>query len=425
MSSQKISALATKTALLAADYFPIVDSSDTSNKKTTILSLQRSLYQGTLVYVVTKSDLPAAVAGVISLLDDVTYFFTAVVDLTGDRLEGGQNTTLIGGSSENCGILSTGLSASTALITSNWSLPIRNIKIEHATGVNLDATGNANQAIDWFGVNFVNCTTSSGTIKAYTNFIMADSALLNSAGFIFDGSTGTVGFAGCLFDLASGSTGVTIPSTATITRRFRIVYSSFVVGAGETGINVSTSASIPVEGYILSWVNFSGAGTYTTGVLSTDNKALFSECRGVANTASVGSAWMINNATATTIASTVTYYKILGTTTAGSENQRFNHTNNRLTYVGALSGAFKVTAVLSASSGNNQLLIFRIAKNGTTIAESESQVTTSGSGRSENIKSICVTGLVTNDYIEIFVQNSTATNNVTVSELNFIVEPLI
>ena len=110
-----------------------------------------------IVFVNSKSDFPTAVAGVITLLDNYTYFITTTVDLLGDRLVCGINTTIIGGSSENCRIKSTGLTG-TALITSNYSLPIRNITIEADVALNLQGDG-VTTALDWFGVNFTDCAT--------------------------------------------------------------------------------------------------------------------------------------------------------------------------------------------------------------------------------------------------------------------------
>ena len=172
-------------------------------------------------------DFPAAITSVITLESNVTYFICSTIDLVGSRLVGSSNTTIIGGSSENCRLKSTGLSAATALISSAWSLPIRNITIEHGTALNLDATANATQALDLFGVNFTDCATV-GTIKNYTNFIMNDSAFLNSQGLTFDGSFGTIAFGNTLFDNRATGTSIILPATLTVTRRFRIIYSSFV-----------------------------------------------------------------------------------------------------------------------------------------------------------------------------------------------------
>lgn len=377
------------------------------------------------VFVNSKTDFPTAVSGVITLLDNVTYFITKIVDITGDRLVGGQNTTIIGGSSENCFLISTGLSASTALISSAWSLPIRNISITHGTALNLDATGNSTAAIDWFGVNFTNCAIV-GTVKSYSNFIMSDCAFLNSANMTFDGTIGTVGFVNCLFSGIAAQTTLNFPSTLTITRRIRCIYSSFIAFSGATAINVNASAVIPVESYILDTVNFSGGATYTGGVTYIDNKAFFSNCKGIINSSAIGQMYYTNNTTQNTITAQNTFNKILGTTTAGPINQKFSHANNQLTYTGGLARSFKVTAFLSAQaiSTNATTIIIRIAKNGVTIAESEAQSTTSATLRNESFPSQAILEMTTDDFIEMNIANTTNANNLLVTELNVVIEAL-
>ena len=105
------------------------------------------------VFVDGPSDLPAAVGGVHTLADNATYFLTGTVDLNGARIVAGQNTTILGGSSENCRLKSTGLTG-TALITSAYSLPMRGLTIEADVALDLDGTGTPTAALDWFGVNF-------------------------------------------------------------------------------------------------------------------------------------------------------------------------------------------------------------------------------------------------------------------------------
>jgi hypothetical protein len=377
------------------------------------------------VFVNSKTDLPTAVSGVITLADNVTYFITKTIDLTGDRLVGGVNTTILGGSSENCFLISTGLDSNTALISSNWSLPMRNLSITHGTALNLDATGNSTAALDWFGVNFTNCT-NVGLIKSYSNFIMSDCALLNSAGMVFDGTIGTVGFVNCLFSGIAAATTLSFPSTLTITRRIRCIYSSFVAFGGATAINVDASAVIPVESYILDTVNFSGGATYTGGITYTDNKAFFSNCKGIVNSSAIGQMYYTNNTTQNPIATTGAFEKILGTTTASSINQKFSHTNNRLTYTGALARSFKVTSFVSANSvtTNNVTILVRIYKNGVAIPESEAQASTSATARNESFPSQAIIEMVQNDYVEIFINNTSNANNLLVTELNVVIEAL-
>lgn len=375
------------------------------------------------VFVNNASDLPPAVSGVRTLAANTAYWFTSTVDLQGDRLVCGANTVILGSSSENCRIKSTGLSG-TALITSAWSLPIRGITIEANIALALDATANANQALDWFGVNFTDCATV-GTIKGYGNVIWTDCALLNSAGLTFDGTIGTAGFNSCLFDGRTGATIITIPSTATITRRFRIIYSAFVVLSGEIGVNVNSSATVPVEGYILDTVNFSGGGTYTSGVASADNRSLWTNCRGITNSDSIASMYMQGNTTPTVIAATNTPVKVAGTTTAGPYNQRFSHASNRITYDGARTRFFKIMAAGTLNNGgiNDQYgLMFH--KNGTAVAESKKVVTADAGGRVVSFAIHAVIELATTDYVEVWVDNATSTADVTISYLNVIAVPV-
>lgn len=369
-------------------------------------------------FIYAKTDLPTASSGMITLANNVTYYFTTTVDLTGDRLVGGINTTILGGSSENCIIKSTGLSSATALITSSYSLPIRNITITHGTALNLTGDGSTT-ALDWFGVNFTNCATV-GIVSNYTNFIMNDSAFLNSQGLTFNGTIGTIGMTNCLFDCASGGTAIILPSTLTISRRFRIIYSSFVVLSGETGINASTSATISDEKYILDTINFSGGGTYLTGVDATLNKALFANCVGITNTSTRGFIYMIDNTTQTGTNNTALWFKALGTTSAMSTNSKFSTaTSNRLIYTGAFSQSFMVTVNCNVrTSVSTQNINIGIAKNGTIITESAMTILCAAGSTPSFGATQIVVELTTNDYVELFVQNSSSANNTIVSDMN-------
>jgi hypothetical protein len=375
-------------------------------------------------FVSKLSDLPNPVGSVITLKDYETYWFTNFIDLEGSRIVAGVNTVITGSSSENSKIFSTGLSGATALITSEWTLPIKFISLEHQTIVDLDATSNAGQTIDWTGVNLLN-SSNIGTIQGYENFIGSACALLNSSGLVFDTSFDSIVFETSLISTQNTGTGITIPATLTLNKSFRLTNCSVVANGTATGLDTSTSASIPVEGYVLGTVNFSGSGTYTTGVAYDDNKSRWSECRGVINSASISGYYMINNATATVIASISVPVKVAGTTTALSISQRFTvSTTNRATYNGAIVRYFKVSVISSLTSGNNNSLSIYVYKNGAQIPESKILVTANAGGRSENASTQCIISGNENDYIEVWVENNSATNNITAVDLNVIIEAL-
>jgi hypothetical protein len=381
-----------------------------------------TLIPETFVFVNQKSDLPTPISGVITLVANYTYFFTNVVDLTGDRLVCGQNTTIIGGSSENCRIKSTGLTG-TALITSTASLPLRNITIEANVGLNLNAASPTTDALDWFGVNFTNCATI-GTIANYSNVILQDSAFLNSANLTLDGTIGTFGATQCLFDANSSGTCFILPSTLTITRRFRIVYSSFIILSGEKGIDTLPPPTIPDDGFILNYCNFSGGGTYLEGFDSTSVKSLFINNVGIKNTSNVGHNYMLNNTTATTITATNTFVKAAGTTTLGLGNSPkwTQPVNNRLLYGGVISTDFVYQAVGTIqSSANNQTVSIRVALNGVTQAESEVTVRLATSNQPYPFSIQDIVAVATGGFLEIFVANASI-SNVTIGDLNVIIQ---
>lgn len=382
-----------------------------------IIVINSKLPWPNMVFVNSLADLPSPVSGVIVLSDNATYFITNVVDLAGNRLLCGQNTVLIGGSSENCRIKSTGL-VGTALITSQYSLPIRNLTIEADTALDLDGDG-VTTAIDWFGVNFTDCA-NVGTIKNYSNVIFSDCAILNSANLVFDGTIGTVGIAQSLLSGIAGETTVSIASTAVITRRFRIVYSAVFTPASGTGIDADVSATIPTESYILDTVNFSGPGTPLAGFDQTYNESLFEKNKGISNTFVNGQMYMRNNATATTIAAPSTFYKAAGTTTASANNSRFTHTSNRLECDAVISRRFLVVCTLSFSSTAGNVCEFGLYLSSAASVSAQSTVpaTANAAGRAENVTFQDVISLSDGDYIEVHCANTSGSNNITVSDLN-------
>ena len=380
---------------------------------------------GAFYFVSSVSELPKAQSGIITLKANATYYFTGSIDLLGSRLLGSENTVILGASSENSRITSTGLGVGVALFTTEWTTPIRHVTFQDVdTALNIDGSINPPLALDWTGVNFLN-VPNVGKIDTADNFIFSKGAFLNSQNLQFDGSHGTIGIDNSIF-VGNGSSGniLDILSTATITRRFRLIYSSMVVFGSTVGINVNSSATIPTEGYILDTINFSGGGTYLIGVDYTDNKTRFVNSKGIENTAEIGNYFMTNNAISTVISTIDTPVKVLGTTTANAINQKFTHTDNRLTYVGALIRDFQVTATVSLTSGNNNVVGVYVAKNGIVINSSEMYSTTSSGGRAESITCQTILELNQNDYVEIFVENSSSTTNITVEYLNVICKSL-
>lgn len=375
---------------------------------------------GNIVWIRSKEDFPEAdMSNNIQLLADTVYFILGDIDLTTDVLVGASNTALIGTTSETSSLTT---ASGSPLFTSSYTTPIKNLTFKDSkAGVNIDGLGN-NVALDWLAVNFVQ-VDDIGIIQNVNNFIYTNGAFINSQQLSFDGTIGTISFSGSYLsgDSTLSQSTIKVKPTATVDRRFRIIYSTVNSEGNNEGIYVDATTTIPNEGFILDTVNFEGNGSYLTGLDYTSNKASFKNCTGIINSDEIAQYYMNGNATATTIATIGTAVKIAGTTTAASFNQKFDHTDNKATYVGSRKRFFKVAATLSAESGNNNEIGIYIAKNGTLLTESEVYITTNAGGRAENGVVQTIVELEQDDYIEIFVENDTSTSDVTVSELNVIV----
>jgi hypothetical protein len=394
------------------------------------------------IFVGSTNDLPSPVNGVINLKDNYTYFFTTTVDLQGNRLVAGDNTTILGGSSENCRIKSTGIATDVALLSSVYSLPIRNITLEAPYAINLVASIPSVHALDWFGVNFTNCA-KVGIISSYNNFILLDGAFLSSQDLTFNGTTGTVGFNQCLFSGNFGLGGtksiLNFPSTFICSRRIRATTCSFVVPSGYTGITVQDGVTFSQsESFILQTCNFSGPGTklgVSTHTDVTGRDSFFDGNRGIDNTFPSGQFYMRDNSTATSVVSTDVWTKIAGiTTTDGSINSKFIETNNRLTYNVATDRKFLSQATVTftqdvPASGpfvdfDVEVGIFdysTIAGIGTILKSSTTLVRNTTYGQYYTVHFTDIHDHKENDYVELHIRNKGTDTGILVTDMNLLV----
>lgn len=118
---------------------------------------------------------------------------------------------------------------------------------------------------------------------------------------------------------------------------------------------------------------------------------------------------------ATTISVATTYYKAAGTTTSVNLHRFTMPSDNRLTYTGTPDIHVHIACSISITAGAaSQEVAFRMAKNGTTLAHSEISLV---HGTGADVGSTALhsdVSLSTNDYLELWVTNSTSTASVTV-----------
>ena len=74
------------------------------------------------------------------------------------------------------------------------------------------------------------------------------------------------------------------------------------------------------------------------------------------------------------------------------------------------------------TSGNNRQIGVYVAKNGVIIPESLVVITTNGTGRAEGVFIHDLVKLDPTDYVEIWCENQTNSNNILVTDLNVIIQ---
>jgi len=140
--------------------------------------------------------------------------------------------------------------------------------------------------------------------------------------------------------------------------------------------------------------------------------------------------YMIDNATATVIAAANTPVKVLGTTTILSTPLSLNAVDfdspasNRIRYTGATTIAVGVNIAVTLIAGNaNQNFGGYLYKNGVNIGtgfKQEGSIATATTTR-VGYNAYGFVEMATNDYIEFFIENQTAANNLTVRQLQITV----
>ena len=83
--------------------------------------------------------------------------------------------------------------------------------------------------------------------------------------------------------------------------------------------------------------------------------------------------------------------------------------NGRLRYTGTSTQVFLVTAKVACTGAASDVLVFGVAKNGTFLNDSRSLKAMDAAGTVDSLTLSCLVSLATNDYLEVFVGNTTAT----------------
>lgn len=156
----------------------------------------------------------------------------------------------------------------------------------------------------------------------------------------------------------------------------------------------------------------------TPGAPVIDDVAFLSDITAVTYDSAYGEMYFVNNASATTIAGANTPVKVTATYVSG-DLFGFTHGTGTLTYTATTTREMLVIATVTAIVETSDAdVTFYIAKNGTPIAKSGQTIyANSAAKRSDPIK--CLVSLATNDTLELWVENNTDGQDITVIDANF------
>ena len=373
-----------------------------------------------LVYVDSLNDLPSPSGSAITLNANKMYIFSGFVNispyylnLNGAGLRGtdpGKDGVM---SSVSGGILrSTGVS----------------VFVENFAVIPLSGSTKAYDLADNTGLQYCNLFSGSSVVEVGVPSLGVGQVsgfkcitIEKNYWFCKDGIkvTGTVGkFAAVLNYITGISSGSGIEFLGGLVIDDIDLSNNYFVYSGQTGIRLDSGASV-IFGRLTTNM-FRGVSTFISGFNSYSPSWDMRQNTYIPDTRAFSSLYMDNNTTATPLTTAGTNYKILGTTTAGTE-QRFSASNNKLTYLGKLQITGKVIAIIGAKSPcpNGDFTVV-LAKNGTVISQPNGNMAPSVNNQSFQITLVTELELVTNDYIEIFIRsNNSNTNTITVDNIQF------
>lgn len=143
----------------------------------------------------------------------------------------------------------------------------------------------------------------------------------------------------------------------------------------------------------------------------------------------IGGLFMESNATTTTVSATPgNFVKILGTTTASTQNVSFTHTNNRLTYSGLKTTIFAVSYCLTINPSTSTDIEWEVGLsfNGSATPQlmGRTHIHSITNGHRYSCSGVLIITLATSQFVELFLANKTNnTTNCIVEDMSIVMNP--
>jgi hypothetical protein len=369
------------------------------------------------VLVQSTADLPAPVAGVVTLVAGVTYEINGTIVMTNKiNLNG---CYLIGKDANNDKLIYT--PGSGELFTGTKGGTVKNLTlVANTTGsklFNLDMGATDNLI---FRDNIVASCKDIGRVKGgYVVFFSVVQYTNNSSGIIYENNANLLLDNTAWFPTNSGT-------FEKLTGTFGVIEK---LGGFSHGLSTNSAVSLDVSGItsITDAATFKntammGTGTRVNGTFSgkweVEAPGITTEKDDVAT----GNLYLTAS-TATNFSGANVPTKVLCTTSAVGLFRVSSPTDNRLVYTGTKNRRFAITGSVSVTAQSaNKYFSFYIYKNGVKLPESEQAMRLSTGVDKGSLTITCTVQLSTNDYIEIWAANTSDGSSMTVETLNLMIK---
>lgn len=383
-------------------------------------------------YAIVESlyDFPAPINNIISLQEGTTYKIQGKVDTGVNRLLLAEDCAIVGNTSEADVLHYSG--SGTFITASGIDVNINSIGIECPTSGSsvFDIDGISTYSgseiyVDTVAFGATSGCYSLGTVKRVLGFEFDSCDVRNSTNGLTVSGMSRFYFTKNKFGSnAEGMTSLTVSSGSYNTlsidnNKFELLNNQTSLSIPE--LSISGGAGI-LNNYFSPRPGQTGYAALGGGLTHNNVYWQIKSNFGLRDNQIIGLVKFDANTSVTAVSSTATYYKASGTNASAYSSERMNSsTNNRITNLNVIPRTFKIllTGSISAKS-NSQTLRVAVYKNGSTkVAEVE--VRTITANQSVNFALNDLIDLAQNDYLEVFVRNTTSGADLVLEFMQFLV----
>lgn len=377
-----------------------------------------------VVVVNSLSDFPAPIGGAINLVANTVYLIASNnVNISPNRIIASKGSVLIGSS-----VLTSNLTSNVAgdFITASDDIEINQLSINcpNATFLKYDSATPKNGKIIIISTRINDCDriidSKNHRILLAHNFGVTKNT---TNGVLISGTCAFTLFQAILFEDAAGTAfdfGTSVSCVLEVDSAVVIPASAgTIIFDGLTG---SGNIELGGSGTIRS-NNIIGTFASTGNILPSDLRWTFIHSNVFQNSENTSYLAIPTNATVTTILVINTPVKIAGTWTDVNSSRFTNDTTGKITYDGSKTIDVQISvniSALKAGGGTDNYTVY-IAKNGVVDTNILGKFSTD-SARIPNIAFFGSISLSTTDFIEVFVENNSNINNITITSANILVK---